>query len=95
MVRREENTMNFTKRDFAMMVFGIVVYVADIGADIWVARNYYSEERYLCCSLTLATLLLSSLVIQIFSYTWFKDDNPEKLNCISAVHFLHGGIFTR
>ncbi|XP_066482678.1 XK-related protein 9 [Tiliqua scincoides] len=90
-----EDTMNFTKLDFAMMVFGIGIYVADIGADIWVARNYYSEERYLWCCLTLATLFLSSVIVQVFSYTWFKDDNPEKQNWISAVHALHGGIFTR
>ncbi|XP_015279381.1 PREDICTED: XK-related protein 9 [Gekko japonicus] len=87
--------MRFTKQNFAMVVLGIVTYIADIGADIWVARNYFCKELYLWCSLTLTIVLLSSFVIQFFSYTWFKEDNDVEPDWICLLHFFHGGIFTR
>ncbi|XP_060098940.1 XK-related protein 9 [Heteronotia binoei] len=87
--------MRFTKLNFAMLVFGIVTYIADIAADIWVARNYFCKELYLWCFLTLTIVLLSSFVIQFFSYTWFKEDSDAKPNWICLLHFFHGGIFTR
>lgn len=87
--------MRFTKQNFVMVVLGVVTYVADIGADIWVARNYFYKELYLWCSLTVAIVLLSSFVIQFFSYTWFKEDNDAKPGWIYLLHFFHGGIFTR
>lgn len=88
-------TMRYTKQEFATMVLGIVVYVADIGADLWVANKYFHEGQYLWCALTLATGLLSSLVVQYFSYTWFKDDGTHKPSWISSLHLLQAGIFTR
>ncbi|XP_061460176.1 XK-related protein 9 [Rhineura floridana] len=87
--------MRFTKREFAMMVLGIVVYIADVGADLWVAKNYFCEGQYLWCILTLATGLLSSTVVQFFSYTWFKEDNADSLRWIFLLHLVPGGIFTR
>ncbi|XP_077208292.1 XK-related protein 9 [Paroedura picta] len=87
--------MRFTKENFAMLILGIVTYIADIGADIWVARNYFCKEMYLWCSLTWLIVLLSSFVIQFFSYTWFKEDNDVKLGWICLLHSFHGGILTR
>ncbi|XP_074843197.1 XK-related protein 9 [Carettochelys insculpta] len=91
--------MKFTKWNFTMSVFGIVIYVADIAADLWVASNYFCEGQYFFAILTLAFRLLASIIIQIFSYEWFKEDGeisgPGKLNWIFLLHFLHGGIFIR
>uniref|UniRef100_A0A674ICB0 XK-related protein n=2 Tax=Terrapene triunguis TaxID=2587831 RepID=A0A674ICB0_9SAUR len=91
--------MKFTKWNFTMSVLGIVIYVADIAADIWVTSNYFCEGQYSLGILTLVFRLLSSIIVQIFSYEWFKDDcgspDPGKLNWIFLLHFLHGGIFTR
>ncbi|XP_054840296.1 XK-related protein 9 [Eublepharis macularius] len=95
MLNPENKTMRFTKQNFAMVVLGIVTYIADIGADLWIARNYFCKGQYLWCSLTLTIVLLSSLVVQFFSYTWFKEDNEVKLNWICLLHFFHGGMFTR
>nr|XP_034981909.1 XK-related protein 9 isoform X1 [Zootoca vivipara]XP_034981910.1 XK-related protein 9 isoform X1 [Zootoca vivipara] len=87
--------MRYTKQEFATMVLGMVVYVADVGADLWAANKYFHEGQYLWCALTLATGLLSSLVVQYFSYTWFKDDGTDQLSWISSLHLLQAGIFTR
>ncbi|XP_062985935.1 XK-related protein 9 [Elgaria multicarinata webbii] len=96
MVNHENETMRFTKQDFAMVVLGMLIYVADIGADLWIVKKYFCEGHYLWCALILTTGLLSSVVIQFFSYNWFKEDNPANLNWILLLlHFLHAGIFTR
>lgn len=96
MVSDENKTMRFMKQDFFMMVLGVVVYVADVGADLWIAKTYFCLNQYLWCALILATGFISSVVVQFFSYTWFKEDNAEKLNrSFLLLHFLHGGIFTR
>ncbi|KAM7175103.1 XK-related protein 9 [Macrochelys suwanniensis] len=91
--------MKFTKWNFTMSVLGIVIYVADIAADIWVTSNYFCEGQYSLGILTMVFRLLSSIIVQIFSYEWFKEDcgspDPGKLNWIFRLHFLHGGIFTR
>nr|XP_020668278.1 XK-related protein 9 isoform X1 [Pogona vitticeps]XP_020668285.1 XK-related protein 9 isoform X1 [Pogona vitticeps]XP_020668296.1 XK-related protein 9 isoform X1 [Pogona vitticeps] len=88
--------MRFMKQDFVMMVLGIVVYVADVGADLWVAKTYFCGEQYLWCAIILVTGFISSVVVQFFSYIWFKEDNAGQLNwTLFLLHFLHGGIFTR
>nr|XP_060631441.1 XK-related protein 9 [Anolis sagrei ordinatus] len=96
MIDHESKTMRFTKQDLGMMCFGIVVYMADVGADLWIARTYWCEGQYLWCGLILATGFISSVVIQMFSYIWFKEDSAEDLNSILILlHLFHGGIFTR
>nr|XP_056710790.1 XK-related protein 9 [Euleptes europaea] len=87
--------MRFTKQNFVMLILGIVTYMTDIGADVWVATDYFSKGLYLWCSLTVAIVLLSSFVVQFFSYTWFKEDNDTKLNWVYLFHLFHGGIFAR
>ncbi|CAM5116143.1 unnamed protein product [Natator depressus] len=91
--------MKLTKWNFTMSVLGIVIYVADIAADIWVTSNSFCEGQYSLGILTLVFRCLSSIIVQIFSYEWFKEDcespDPRKLNWIFLLHFLHGGIFTR
>ncbi|XP_067409944.1 XK-related protein 9 [Emydura macquarii macquarii] len=93
------NSVKFTKWNFTMSILGIVIYVADIAADLWVTSNYFCEGQYSLGILTLVFRFLASVIIQIFSYEWFKEDckSPDsgKLNWIFLLHFLHGGIFTR
>uniref|UniRef100_A0A8D0DMB6 XK-related protein n=1 Tax=Salvator merianae TaxID=96440 RepID=A0A8D0DMB6_SALMN len=87
--------MEFAKKDFVMAVLGLAVYIVDVGADLWVAVRYIMEEQYLWSTLTLGVGLISSAVVQIFSYTWFIEDSCRMPNQIFLLHFLHGGIFTR
>nr|XP_006131570.1 XK-related protein 9 [Pelodiscus sinensis]XP_014433248.1 XK-related protein 9 [Pelodiscus sinensis]XP_025044670.1 XK-related protein 9 [Pelodiscus sinensis] len=93
------NPRKFTKWNFTMSVLGIVIYIADIAADLWVASNYFCERQYYLVILTLAFRLLASVIVQTFSYAWLKEDcnipDSEKFNWIFLLHFLHGGIFTR
>ncbi|NWX82916.1 XKR9 protein, partial [Nothoprocta pentlandii] len=91
--------MKFCKQDFIFLVGGIIIHVVDIGVDFWVASKYFCEGQYYWGILILCFRGLSSVVIQLFSYEWFKNDfenpDPEKLKWIFLVHFFHCGIFIR
>ena len=91
--------MKFTKWNFIFLLGGIIVYIADIGVDFWVASKYFYQGQYFWAVLILCFRGLSSLVTQIFSYHWFKNDwngtHPGKLDWIFLVHFFHCGIFIR
>ncbi|XP_025912088.1 XK-related protein 9 isoform X2 [Apteryx rowi] len=91
--------MKFTKQDFIFLVGGIIIQVVDIGVDFWVASKYFCEGQYSWGILILCFRGLSSVVTQLFSYEWFKNDwenpDPEKLKWIFLVHFFHCGIFIR
>ncbi|NXM33211.1 XKR9 protein, partial [Oxyruncus cristatus] len=91
--------MKFTKRNFFFLVGGIIIYVVDIGVDFWVASKYFCQGQYSWSILILCFRGLSSLVTQIFSYEWFKNDSEgtdtRKLKWIFLVHLFHCGIFIR
>ncbi|XP_027749808.1 XK-related protein 9 isoform X1 [Empidonax traillii] len=91
--------MKFTKKNFVFLVGGIIVYVVDIGVDFWVASKYFCQGQYSWSILILCFRGLSSLVTQIFSYEWFKNDwegtDTGKLKWIFLVHLFHCGIFIR
>ncbi|NXE77796.1 XKR9 protein, partial [Cochlearius cochlearius] len=91
--------MKFTKQNFIFLVSGIIIYVFDIGVDFWVASKYFCQGQYRWGILILCFRGLSSLITQIFSYEWFKNDwevtGTGKPNWIFLVHLFHCGIFIR
>ncbi|NXA28127.1 XKR9 protein, partial [Ibidorhyncha struthersii] len=91
--------MKFTKQNFIFLVGGIIIYVVDIGVDFWVASKYFCQGQYSWSILILCFRGLSSLITQIFSYEWFKNDwegtNTTKLKWIFLVHLFQCGIFIR
>uniref|UniRef100_A0A670XU97 XK-related protein n=2 Tax=Elapidae TaxID=8602 RepID=A0A670XU97_PSETE len=92
----EKQQKRFTKVDFFIILFGLVVYTFDIGTDLWTAKNFLCEGQYLKGILILSTGLFSSIIIQFFSYTWFKEDEIENLDwAFYLLHSLYGGLFTR
>ncbi|ETE71095.1 XK-related protein 9, partial [Ophiophagus hannah] len=95
-VSREKQQKRFTKVDFFIILFGLVVYTFDTGTDLWMATNFLCEGQYLKGILILSTGLFSSIIIQFFSYTWFKEDETENLDwAFYLLHSLYGGLFTR
>ncbi|PKK34192.1 XK, Kell blood group complex subunit-related family, member 9 [Columba livia] len=91
--------MKFTKQDFIFLVGGIIIYVVDIGVDFWVASKYFCQGQYSWSILILSFRGLSSLITQVFSYEWFKNDwegtDTGKLKWIFLVHLFQCGIFIR
>ncbi|KFU88077.1 XK-related protein 9 [Chaetura pelagica] len=91
--------MKFTKQNFIFLVVGIIIYVVDIGVDIWVASKYFCQGQYSWSVSILCFRGLSSLITQIFSYEWFKDDwegtDTGKKKWTFLVHLFQCGIFIR
>ncbi|NWS30891.1 XKR9 protein, partial [Polioptila caerulea] len=91
--------MKFTKQNFFVLVGGMIIYVVDIVVDFWVASRYFCQGQYSWSILILCFRGLSSIITQIFSYEWFKDDwegtDTGKLKLVFLVHLFHCGIFIR
>ncbi|NWH27390.1 XKR9 protein, partial [Grus americana] len=91
--------MKFTKQNFFFLVGGIIIYLVDIGVDFWVASKYFCQGQYSWSISILCFRGLSSLITQIFSYDWFKNDwegtDTGKLKWIFLVHLFQCGIFIR
>ncbi|NXH41586.1 XKR9 protein, partial [Dicaeum eximium] len=91
--------MKFTKQNFFFLVGGMLIYVVDIGVDFWVASRYFCQGQYSWSILILCFRGLSSIITQIFSYEWFKNDwegtDTGKLKLVFLVHLFHCGIFIR
>ncbi|NWZ62014.1 XKR9 protein, partial [Acrocephalus arundinaceus] len=91
--------MKFTKQNFFVLVGGMIIYVVDIGVDFWVASRYFCQGQYSWSILVLCFRGFSSIITQIFSYEWFKNDwegtDTGKLKLIFLIHLFHCGIFIR
>ncbi|NXO23219.1 XKR9 protein, partial [Cisticola juncidis] len=91
--------MKFSKWNFFVLVGGMIIYVVDIGVDFWVASRYFYQGQYSWSILILCFRGLSSIITQIFSYEWFKNDwedtDTGKLKLVFLVHLFHCGIFIR
>ncbi|XP_021798110.1 XK-related protein 9 isoform X5 [Papio anubis] len=91
--------MKYTKQNFMMSVLGIIIYITDLIVDIWVSVRFFHEGQYVFSVLALSFMLFGTLVVQCFSYSWFKADlkkaGQESQHCFLLLHCLQGGIFTR
>jgi len=65
--------------DVIMLVFGIIIYLADVGTDIVAAVLYFQEGHLVWGSLTIAIVLLSAVCWAAVSWTWwYYDDEKDK-----------------
>ncbi|XP_062045536.1 XK-related protein 9 isoform X1 [Lepus europaeus] len=91
--------MKYTKCNFVMSVLGIIIYITDLIVDILVSVRFFHEKQYIFGVLTLSFMLFGTLVVQCFSYSWFKADlkkaGQETQPCFLLLHCLQMGVFTR
>jgi hypothetical protein len=82
-----------------MSVFGIIIYITDLIVDICVSVRFFHEGQYVSGILTLSFMLFGTLVVQCFSYSWYKADlkktGQESEHCFLLLHCLQGGVFVR
>ncbi|KAI1894952.1 hypothetical protein AGOR_G00121060 [Albula goreensis] len=79
--------------DFVFTVVGVCTYLFDVGSDLWVATEFYLHGDFFWFGLVVAFLVLSSLVVQMFSWFWFEYDRElEGFNTQSAAEkIIFGG----
>ena len=76
-------------------VASILTFVADITSDLVVSVLYYMDGSYLWFSPTLGFVLLSSIVMQVFSAKWFHEDGESQNWCTYLLHICHLGPLVR
>ncbi|KAJ3609711.1 hypothetical protein NHX12_024222 [Muraenolepis orangiensis] len=60
--------------DFAFSVVGVCTFLFDWGSDVWVATEFYARGDLFWFGVLVGWMLLSSVVVQLFSWFWFQYD---------------------
>ncbi|KAM6958959.1 XK-related protein 8-like [Aplochiton taeniatus] len=60
--------------DFAFSVVGVCTFLFDVGSDLWVATEFYSRGDCFWFGVLVGVMVLSSVVVQLFSWFWFQYD---------------------
>ncbi|XP_054624160.1 XK-related protein 4 [Dunckerocampus dactyliophorus] len=60
--------------DCLWILTAMLVYVADVGTDVWLSVDYYLHRDYWWFGLTLVFVVLGSFSVQLFSFRWFVHD---------------------
>ena len=60
--------------DFAFSVIGVCTFLFDWGADVWVATEFYLRGDVFWFGVLVGLMVLSSVVVQMFSWFWLKYD---------------------
>ncbi|KAI5621785.1 XK-related protein 8 [Silurus asotus] len=60
--------------DFMFTVIGVCTYVFDVGSDLWLAQEFFRRGEIFWFGLLIGFMLLSSLIVQMFSWFWLKYD---------------------
>ncbi|CAL8299010.1 unnamed protein product [Lota lota] len=76
--------------DFAFSVVGVCTFLFDWGSDVWVATEFYSRGDFFWFGVLVGWMLLSSIVVQIFSWFWFKYDRDLQGFSAKAENVLFG-----
>ncbi|GLD59339.1 XK-related protein 8 [Lates japonicus] len=65
--------------DFLFSVVGVCTFLVDWGSDVWVATEFYRRGDFFWFGVLVGLMVLSSVVVQMFSWFWFKYDRelPE------------------
>lgn len=64
--------------DFIIAVVAIITYIADVGTDILSAQQYYAKRQWTWFAPTVCLIVIPSLVLQLFSSKWYRDDDGCK-----------------
>lgn len=60
--------------DFVFSVMGVCTFLIDWGSDVWVATEFYCRGEIYWFAVLLGLMVLSSVVVQTFSWFWFLYD---------------------
>ncbi|XP_071067960.1 XK-related protein 6 [Dasypus novemcinctus] len=60
--------------DCLWIVLALLVFFGDVGTDLWLALDYYRRGDHGLSALTLAFVLVPSLLVQSLSFRWFVQD---------------------
>ncbi|KAI0229393.1 XK-related protein 6 [Lamellibrachia satsuma] len=69
-----ETRKNFSGTDLILVIVSLITYVLDTVTDILVGAKYIEDGEYIFGGLALSCIVVSSIVIQLFSSQWYSRD---------------------
>lgn len=69
---------------------GVCTFLVDWGSDLWVATEFYRSGDFLWFAVLVSLMVLSSVVVQVFSWFWLKYD--RELPGFSAAQATSGTV---
>ena len=85
---------------FSVVAMG--AFFADIGTDLKVAADHYTAGSNWWASFTVMLVLLPSVVTNLFSFFWYKEDDEQSerrpksgWRTVAITHFLLVGLVER
>ncbi|XP_042080706.1 XK-related protein 8-like [Haplochromis burtoni] len=97
-----EDEFKCCTQDFLFTCVDLLLFLLDIGVDIWAAVSLYKQEAYVYFSLLLLFLLGSSMLVQVYSWLWYRYDDfkmktkieKKPSQCqLKLLHVFQLGIF--
>ncbi|XP_041096470.1 XK-related protein 8-like isoform X1 [Polyodon spathula] len=68
------NSCDYSWVDLVFTVLGVCTFLFDLGADLWVAAEFYLYGDYFWFGIVLSFVFVSSALLQMFSWFWYKYD---------------------
>ncbi|XP_020783199.1 XK-related protein 8-like [Boleophthalmus pectinirostris] len=85
----------FQRLDFFLTIGGLVALILDIILDVYTALDFYNDWDYIRLGAFVFFLIASSLLVQTYSWLWYKYDgfemitNVEKIPSFKSLKVLH------
>ncbi|KAK5854623.1 hypothetical protein PBY51_004803 [Eleginops maclovinus] len=68
----------YSPQDTTLTCLSLVFFLVDIVLDIWAVVNFYQEESYVSLSVLILLLVVSSFLVQAFSWLWYRYEESER-----------------
>ncbi|KAM7384604.1 hypothetical protein PAMA_011795 [Pampus argenteus] len=72
---------NYSWIDFVFSVVGVCTFLVDWGSDVWLATEFYRQGDFVWFSVLISLMVLSSVVVQMFSWFWLQYDRQLPRFC--------------
>ncbi|KAI4871776.1 hypothetical protein NFI96_014711 [Prochilodus magdalenae] len=70
-----ERFSSYSWLDFIFAVVGVCTFLFDVGSDVWLAKEFYQHGEIFWFAAVLGFMLVSSVVVQMFSWFWIQYDS--------------------
>ncbi|XP_062865635.1 XK-related protein 8-like [Trichomycterus rosablanca] len=91
--------------DSLLSVLSLLLYLLDVALDAWAVVSLAQEEEYVLMALLIVLLLGSSVLLQVFSWTWYSESAgdlttsvekfTQRRGLMTPLHVLQLGVFLR
>lgn len=97
-------TLWFSPLDFLLTCVGLLCLLTDIVLDVFAVVSFYQTGAYVSLGLLLLFLVGSSVLVQVFSWLWYRYDDFKTETSVESslgparlklLHVVQLGIYVR